>query len=239
MQKLELHFSNHRAQCVFPARRDELPRALDELELRSNYPVMVLVGGFIQKQHAEVTQNAIEVIAASAEENHALIICGGSDLGVMGSIGRTRAEHGYTFPLLGINLKSLVTWPKGPRSKRFLWWGTERYLLSTGYSHFILVPGDQYGEDSPWIAAAADHLSQRDRSLTIVANGGSVTRKDISLSLEHGRPVLALAGTGRLADELANGSDRPIMVMSVPAEDGNALSQALRLALSTNKEKTK
>jgi hypothetical protein len=230
MQKLELHFSDHRAVCVFPDRLEQLPQALDELELRGRYSVIVLVGGFIQEQHAGATQKAIEIIAASAEEKQALIICGGSDLGVMGSIGQTRAAHGYIFPLLGINLKNLVSWPEGPRSKRFLWWGTERWPLSTGYSHFILVPGNQYGEDSPWIAEAATCLSQGDRSVTIVANGGSVTRKDISLSLALGRPVLALAGTGRLADELAKQSDKPILVMTVQAEDENALRQALQLA---------
>lgn len=239
MQKLELHFSDLRAGCVFPDRLEQLPRALDELELRGSYPVIVLVGGFIQEQHAEATQRAIEVIAAFAEENHALIICGGSDLGVMASIGHTRAAHRYTFPLLGINLKHLVTWRKGPRSKRLLWWGIKRWPLSSGYSHFLLVPGNQYGEDSLWIAEAATCLSQGDRSVTVMANGGRVARKDISLSLEDKRPVIALAGTGRFADELSNQPDKPPLLKAVPADDENALRQLLQVTILMNKENKK
>lgn len=239
MRKTEIQFSDQRALCVFPENREQLPAALEALDLRGSYPVIVLVGGFIQDRHAQATQKAIEVIAALTEEQHALIICGGSNLGVMSSIGQSRVAHRYTFPLLGVNLESLITWPNGPRSKRFLWWGTERWPLATGYSHFILVAGSQYGEDSPWIAEAATCLSYGNRSLTILANGGSVARKDIALSLECGRPVIALAGTGRLADEIANQPEKPDLVMIVQAEEESALRHAIPSVISINKENMK
>jgi len=73
-----------------------------------------------------VTQKATEVMATFAEENGALIICGGSVVGIIGSIGQMRAAHRYGFPLLGITLENLVTWPNGPRSKGFLSWRQER-----------------------------------------------------------------------------------------------------------------
>lgn len=236
MRKMDLQFPDPRPLCVFPDRREQLPQALSELGLRGNCPVIVLIGGFIQGQHAQVTHRAIEVLAAFAEENGALIICGGSDLGVMDSIGQTRAAHRYTFPLLGVNLEDPVTWPNGPRAKQFLWWGTERWPLATGYSHFILAPGSQYGEDSPWIAEAATCLSRGNSSVTILANGGSVARKDVSLSLENGRPVIALAGTGRLADEIANQPNHSSLVVIVSAHDEHALKHAIRWTISTNQE---
>ena len=231
MRKLEIQFPNHRALCILPDRNEQLPQALGELNLRGSYPVIVLVGGFIPSQHAEATQKAIEVVAVFAEENRALILCGGSDLGIMASIGQTRAAHRYTFPLLGINLENLVTWPNGPRGKHFLWWGEQRWPLSTGYSHFILVPGDHFGEDSPWIAQAAMCLSQGNKSVTILANGGGVARKDVALSLENGRPVIALAGTGRLADEMAQQPSNTKFVTVVQAEDNMALTQVLQKQL--------
>ncbi len=231
MRKTEIQFSDHKARCVFPDHRNELPQALSELNLGDHYPVIVLVGGFIQDQHEAVTQQAIDVVASCAEENCALIVCGGSDLGVMASIGRTRRMHGYKFPLLGINLESLVTWPKGPRSQRFLWWGKERFPLATGYSHFILVPGNEYGEDSPWIAEAASLLSKDNRSITILANGGNVTRKDIALSLENERAVIVLAGTGRLADEMSNQSTKSTLITIIPADNENALRDFIQLAI--------
>ena len=236
MQNIEIQFSDHRAPCVFPDRRDQLPQALVELNLGDCYPVIVLIGGYIQSQHAEATQKAIDVIAAFAEENGANVICGGTEVGIMGSIGQTRAAHRYGFPLLGITLEKLVTWPHGPRPKRFLWWREERWPLSTGYSHFILAPGERFGEDSPWLAEAASCLSRASKSVTILANGGGVARKDIALSIEKGRSVIVLAGTGRLADEIASDPNKPALVSTVQAEDENALREVIQSQFEIAKE---
>lgn len=234
IRKQEIQFSGHKSLCVFPEDRDQLSDALAELDLRCGRPVIVLIGGFIPEENAKATQKAVESIAAFAEAHNILIICGGTVVGIMGSIGSTRLAHGYQFPLLGITLKNLASWPKGPRSSRFLWWGRERWALSTGYSHFMLVPGDRFGEDSPWLADAATSLSQDSRSVTVLANGGSVARKDINLSLECGRPVIALAGTGRLADEMAVQPDRSDLITPVRAEDENALREMLQSLLQNN-----
>jgi hypothetical protein len=75
---------------------------------------------------------------------------------------------------------------------------------------------------------AATSLSQDSRSVTVLANGGSVARKDIGLSLECNRPVIALAGTGRLADEMAGQSDRSALITPVQAEDENMLWKTLQ-----------
>lgn len=239
MRKTDIHFAEHHALCAFPASIGQLNQALAELDLAEGRPVIVLVGGYIPEENAKTTQEAIESIAAFAETNNILIICGGTVVGIMGSIGSTRLAHGYQFPLLGITLENLVSWPQGPRSRRLLWWGRERWPLSTGYSHFILVPGEKFGEDSPWIADAATYLSRGSRSVTILANGGGVTRKDIGLSLECNRPVIALAGTGRLADEITEQPDRPSLVTSVQAENVNTLRRALQEFLQINVERAK
>jgi hypothetical protein len=228
MPKQEIQFPANKSLGVFPQDRAQLPQALLELGLAAGRPVIVLIGGYIPDANVEVTQNAIETIAVYAEENKALIICGGTVVGIMGSIVSTRLAHGYQFPLLGITLKNLASWPKGPRSNRFLWWGRQRWPLSTGYSHFMLVPGDRFGEDSPWLADAATSLSQGSRSVTVLANGGGVARKDIGFSLECGRSVIALAGTGRLADEMAVQPDRSALITPVPADDESMLREMLR-----------
>jgi hypothetical protein len=154
-----------------------------------------------------------------AEELGALIICGGTAMGVMASIGEVRTQHKYQFPLVGITPESLVTWTGGPRSFRFLWWGTERSDLAAGYSHFILVPGREFGDESPWITGAAKYLSQGNKSVTVLMNGGKVSRLDIELSLKDNRPVIAVAGTGRLADELADDKQKQIKVVPANKEE--------------------
>jgi len=46
-------------------------------------------------------------------------------------------------------------------------------------------------------------LSEGFPSVTVVVNGGEITFKDVSYSLQADRPVVTLDGTGRTADKLA------------------------------------
>jgi hypothetical protein len=198
-----ISFPGRQILCVFPDKRSDLPQAILELKLDGNSPVIVLIGGEIDKRQAEVTRQAVQTISKLAEDMHAIIICGGTDMGVMTQIARMRLQKHYTYPLIGVALEALATWPGGPRCTNFLWWGRKRWQLEPNYSHFILVPGDQFGDESPWIVAAAAILSKGHRAVTILVNGGEVLWKDIQLSLEKGRPVPALSRTGSLADKLS------------------------------------
>lgn len=217
---------------VFPSERSRLVQAIAELQLHDGRPVVVLIGGDIDEQQAAVTRRAIQIISKTAEDLNAVVVCGGTDLGVMAEIGQIRWRSGYRFPLVGVTLEELVTWPGGPRSTKFLWWGKQRWQLESHYSDFILVPGRQFGDESPWIVDAASILSKGNRSVTILINGGEVSRKDIGLSLEHNRPVIVVSGTGRLADELAGQPSNRNKLISIVA--GNAEQQivdALQAAL--------
>jgi SLOG in TRPM, prokaryote len=203
MRTKTIKFSNGEARCVLPEKMDDLGAAISALGLQTNYPVLVLIGGNIHDEHAKATRRAVEAVAKAAEELGALIICGGTAMGVMALIGEVRAQHSYQFPLVGIAPETMVTWPGRPGSFRFLWWGNERFDLAEGYSHFMLVPGREFGDESPWITKAARYFSMRNQSITVLMNGGNIARLDIELSLKDDRPVIAVAGTGRLADELA------------------------------------
>ena len=155
-------------------------------------------------------------------------------MGVMAEIGQIRSLNCYKFPLVGITPEELVTWPGGPRSIKFLWWGKQRWQLESDYSQFILVPGSQFGDESPWIVDAATILSKGHRSVTILINGGEVSRKDIELSLENGRPVIALSHTGRLADELARQPNRHKLITIVPANADQRIVEVVQAAISVN-----
>jgi hypothetical protein len=228
MRTTTIQFPAHQSLCVFPEDREHLPQALSELCLKDSFSVIVLIGGYIPPQYEKATQIVIQSIARFAEENHILVICGGTEVGIMGSIGQTRLASGYRFPLLRITLEKLASWPGGPKVKRFLWWRENRWPLSNGYSHFILAPGNEFGEDSPWLAEAARYLSRNKKSVTILANGGGVARKDVALSLEGKRPVIGVAGTGRLADSMAEEASKPALVKIVQAADDLALRDALQ-----------
>ncbi len=69
--------------------------------------------------------------------------------------------------------------------------------------------------------------------MTILANGGGVARKDIHLSLANNQPVIVLAGTGRLADELASHPEDPSMMIAVQAGDRKGVVAAIQKHLQS------
>lgn len=234
MRTQKIDFPDQQTLCVFPDERSNLAQAIAELGLTGYYPVIVLIGGEIDEKQADVTRRAIEMISGTAEDMNAVVIGGGTDMGMMAEVGQIKSRNHYKFPLVGVTPEALVTWPGGPRSTTFLGWGEKRWQLETHYSHFILVPGSKLGDEAPWIVDTATLLSKEHRSVTLLINGGEVSRKDIELSLENGRPVIALSRTGGLADELARQPERNNSITVFPVNAEKTIAEAVRAALSIN-----
>lgn len=222
---------NNQALCALPNDIEELEQALTQMGLIDR-PVIVLIGGHIFAEHVNITNQAIEVIAKTAEALDAAVICGGTDVGVMASIGKARGRNGYQFPLIGISPEGSVTWPEGPRNASLLPLGGEREQLESHHSHFILVPGNQFGDETKWIVRAASMIARgRYKSLMILANGGKVSQMDVEEGLQADRPLIVLSGTGRLADELASRPTKSSLIKIIPAHNRRLLGETLRTML--------
>ena len=232
MQTQKISFPNQQARCVFLSEHSNLAQAISDLELKGHYPVIVLVGSAIADQQAAATRRAIQTIARIAEDLHAVVICGGTDMGVMVELGRIKGRNHYQFPLVSVTPEDLAVWPGGPHRQKFLWWGKQRWQLEPNSSHFILVPGSRFVDASPWIDGAATMLSKGHPSVTILINGGEISRKDIELSLKKGRPVIVLSRTGHLADELARQPERDNLMTVVPIHTEQRILKTIQAALS-------
>ena len=75
--------------------------------------------------------------------------------------------------------------------------------LEPHHTHFFLVPGENWGSESRWLARFSSVLAGHFPSMTILINGGQISLKDLRLNLELGRQVTIIAGSGRLADRVA------------------------------------
>jgi hypothetical protein len=126
------------------------------------------------------------------ERFDAVVVDGGTDSGVMRVVGRARAEGGDGFPLVGVVARGTV--------------GDDLGALEPFHTHVLLVPGSEWGDESPWLVDAASVLAEGAPTVTLVVNGGEITYDDIRRSLDAGRPVVVLAGTGRAADAVAAAS---------------------------------
>jgi hypothetical protein len=178
----------------------ELPSRLAELHLGGPRPVIVLVGGadgLDEAQLARLRPLFEEGLAPLADALGACVIDGGTDTGVMGLIGQARAKLGASFPLIGVSARGTVAEAGGTASP------DDAPSLEPNHSHVVLVPGSKWGEESPWLADIASQLAGEAPSVTVVINGGEVTFDDAARSVEAGRPVLVVAGSGRAADTMA------------------------------------
>lgn len=188
------------AHTVQVQSRVELSDALSEIGLHGTRPTLVVVGGASGISQADMTRLQrlfVEEIAPIAQALGITVIDGGTDAGVMRFMGQARAEIGGTFPLIGVAAVGTVILPDVPPSR------SNPAPLEPNHTHFVLVPGSNWGDDSPWLAQVASVLSEGCPSLTLVVNGGEITLQDVRYSIEAGRPVVTLDGSGRTADKLA------------------------------------
>lgn len=203
---------------------NDLTHAFDLLGLTKR-AVLVLVGGAGGMNPAggdeRVRNFFFEVLAPLAESCSAIVIDGGTDTGVMRLMGEARFAIGGNFPLLGIAAIDTVLVPKCLGTSK----GST--ALEPHHSHFLMVPGQRWGDESPWIARAACLLSIGFRSLTVVVNGGEITLLDIACSIRERRPIVVLSGSGRSADRLARGLNGGSQESEIQALLASGLIQAV------------
>lgn len=231
IEKIVFGKNNH-ALCALPNDIEELEQAVTQMGLVDR-PVIVLIGGHIFTEHSNITNQAIDVLAKTAEVLDAAVICGGTDVGVMSAIGKSRGRSGYQFPLVGIAPEGSVAWPEGVRSGGFIPTTGEREQLEPHHSHFLLVPGNQFGDETKWISRAASMIAGvRYKSVTVLINGGKVSQMDVEEGLSAGRPLIVLSGTGRLADDIASRPIKNNLIRIIPAHNRRLLNETLRMILA-------
>ncbi len=79
--------------------------------------------------------------------------------------------------------------------------------LERNHTHFVLVPGAEWGDESPWVARVASALAAGRGSATVLVNGGETAWLDVEHSIEAGRAVVVIGGSGRTADTIAAAVD--------------------------------
>ena len=170
----------------------EIPDALTQLGIPHPKTAIVLVGGaggigFMDKLPMK---KAVAIVAQLAEETHSVVVDGGTQAGIMTEIGKERKKHRYTFPLIGVVFDSLLM-KEDPKS-----------ILDANHTHFFLIPGEDWGDESGWISKIATAIAGENKSLTMLINGGNISRQDVEYSLLANRPTFVMRGTGRMADEI-------------------------------------
>jgi hypothetical protein len=201
-QAFPISFENgHHATVIEPGTLAALPVALQQIGLELPRRTLVLVGGAGKMAEADLRQLRPlfeEVLGPMIAAEQVAIVDGGTDVGVMRLAGDTRRKLQRAFDLIGIAAVGTVIVP-GRASP-----SPDAAPLEPNHSHFILVPGSEWGVEAPWIARAASILAHNLPSATLLINGGEIAWQDVTESIKAARPVLVVAGSGRTADMLVD-----------------------------------
>jgi hypothetical protein len=173
----------------------EIPQALTELGIPHPKRVIVLVGGAggVGFWDAFPMRKAIRIIARLAAETHSVVVDGGTQAGIMKEIGKQRKQNNFSFPLVGVVFDSLLM-EREPHS-----------VLDPNHTHFFLTPGEDWGDESAWISKIATAIAGDQKSITILVNGGNISKTDVQHSLLENRTAVVMRGTGRMANEITLG----------------------------------
>jgi hypothetical protein len=177
----------------------DLYSAVGTLGLQLPRPTVVVVGGAGGLDEADLDR--LRPLFASGivpvlERHGGAVVDGGTLSGVMRLCGETRASLGASFPLVGVVAAGTVKVPGRPAPPD----GAE---LEPHHSHFVIVPGDEWGAEAPWISETATILAGGSPSVTVLINGGQIAYDDVARSVQAGRRVVVVAGSGRTADAIA------------------------------------
>jgi hypothetical protein len=200
--KLKILFEDQPAATAVRVRPDEDPtRVLAALDLPC-YDGIIVVHGGASKMEEELV-NAVRGfvvagLAPLAEQRNLLIVDGGTHSGSSQLMGDARQAIGGTYPLLGVVPDRFVSYPGGPEPEE------GRIPLNPAHSHFVFVAGDEFGAESRLLVGL---LRASDKpGLALIINGGEIVLKEVVAHVDQGNMLVALNGSGRIADRLADPS---------------------------------
>ncbi len=199
-------FPNGQTAQAVRIRQGESPKqALGLLGFSINRPVIFISGGAskMSEQDIILTQKIITEVAHFAEEHNILVIDGGTESGVMKMIGDTRDSLGYKFPLVGISPIGMISFPSYPNPN-------SQAELEDNHTHFILVDGEEWGDETLTIIDAAYTVSGKNiyPAVGVLINGGKIAMQEMYLAstypnVKERMALIIVEGSGRAADEIS------------------------------------
>lgn len=199
-----IHFPNgHKARAVHAPKEMPAEQIMHNLGDITSSPVIFITGGAGQMSAEDLqrTQAIIESIIRYADTHRIVIVDGGTESGIMQMVGETRLKYQLGLKLIGVAPKGKIDYPGYTNL-------ASEATLEDNHTHFVLVEGDNWGDESALLTELARAICGRGRHIAvgILINGGAIAQQDVLLATtnkEYPIPMLVLEGSGRFADELA------------------------------------
>ena len=201
MNKTTIPFGSRRSLALVLSDADELPAAVGQLGLPDYHAVLAVVGGASNLDPQllpRLAQLFGRGVARAAQQAGAVLVDGGTQAGVMALLGEAVANLGSPTPLVGVAPAGLVSYPGGP---------ADATPLEPNHSHFVLPPGTQWGDETrtlfELVQALAGQGGRPRPAAVLLVGGGRVALTEVLQAVRRGLPIVALTGSGGVADQLA------------------------------------
>jgi hypothetical protein len=203
MKKLRIALGDRHSLALLPEAAEAATAIVEQLDLPAYGAVLAVVGsaGSLGPQLLpRLRQLFGQAVARAAQQATAVLVDGGTQAGVMALLGEAVAALGYATPLVGVAPAALVSYPPAPEPATAV-------ALEPHHSHFVLTPGAKWGDETSTLFGVVRALRGPTRqarpAALLLVGGGAVAHTELLAAVRLGLPIVVLAGTGGLADELA------------------------------------
>jgi hypothetical protein len=184
---------------VDPGRNPQLSALI--AEVRGQADAFVFLSGGASKMSEDHQRRLLAMFDALAQVakggRRIAVGDGGTRAGIMEAAGKARRASGNAFPLVGVAPAREIP----PRGKT---------PVDPSHSHVVAVddpaapPQDSWGSETGTMYWLFAKLAEGRPSVTVVANGGGITLKEVEANVRDGRRMILIGGSGRAADALVS-----------------------------------
>jgi SLOG in TRPM, prokaryote len=200
---------------------DAVEAAIAQLPLADRIRTLVVNGGTASEPSWPTTDVKAALRAAVVELATLpgpVIISGGTQAGLFALLGQVVAETAFNGPVIGVAPAGRID-------------GGNQTPLEPHHTHALVVDAPTWGDEIPVLMALVQLLGRRGPVVALIAGGGKQTLAEVKGHLAAKTPVIALRGTGRATDDLAQAPDHNNGLIVVAVSDADGVAAVVRQAL--------
>lgn len=181
----------------------DIPALVKTLQLPSQpRGLLVLSGGagLMDEASSARMRSFFQTLAAIVKSQQLMVIDGGTSAGIMALMGEALFREGGSAIHIGVVPAKAEVDSEGKVAED---------ILEPHHSHFVLVETNEWGREVTAMYGLVEYFSKNAPSALLLINGGGLSLQEIQHGVRQGHIIVIFAGSGRLADELAQAIRHP------------------------------
>jgi hypothetical protein len=178
---------------------------IEALKIDGSPPVLLVLGGAarLRRTVAHEFERTLRLgVVPLLAQMGSIVITGGTDSGVMRSVGEVFGELGQSCRLIGVAPQGKIIQGNPADNDA----DQDRVRPAPNHDDIVLAQGDEWGCELDALVDLTERLSEHSSVLVLIVGGGDHTADELSRVRERGWPVLILTGSGGRADRIYRNS---------------------------------